>query len=46
MKYKHIIMKVRYNQIKYLSTWDINEFQQKLRDTNRPFTLYLHSKLL
>ena len=46
MKYKHIIMKVRYNQIKYLSTWDINEFQQKLRDTNRPFTLYLQSKLL
>ena len=29
-------MKVRYNQMKYLSTWDINEFQQKLRDTNRP----------
>ena len=46
MKYKHIIMKVGYNQMKYLSTLDINEFQQKLRDTNRPFTLYLHSKLL
>ena len=46
MKYKHIIMKVRYNQIKYFSTWDINEYQQKLSDTNRPFTLYLHSKLL